>query len=265
MRKKLLRRCALFFALLFCVILFPRTGVRAEDWRQANETTGFAAVIDDSAGLLASDELTQVSAAMVPVTEFASTAFVTVPETGSSSSVLTKARSWGDSVFGAASPYTVFMIDMSTRRLGIYSSRSVYSLLNTGRANTITDNVYKYASNGDYYTCAYTAFGQINTLLEGRKIAQPMKYISNAFLAIIVALLLNYFLVRSFSRAKKPSKDELLGKVFTQCNIANPSIRFIRQSRVYSPPSSSSGGSSGGGGGSSGGGGGGGGGGGHSF
>lgn len=96
-----------------------------------------------------------------------------------------------------------------------------------------------------------------------------MKYISNAFLAVIIALLLNYFLVRSFSRTKRPSKTDLLGKVFTQCNIANPNVRFIRQSRVYSPPSSSgSGGSSGGGGSSSGGGGsssGGGGGGGHSF
>ena len=91
-----------------------------------------------------------------------------------------------------------------------------------------------------------------------------MKYISNAFLAVIIALLLNYFLVRSFSRAKRPSKTDLLGKVFTQCNIVNPNVRFIRQSRVYSPPSSSgSGGSSGGGGGSSSGGGGGGGG--HSF
>ena len=78
-----------------------------------------------------------------------------------------------------------------------------------------------------------------------------MKYISNAFLAVIIALLLNYFLVRSFSRAKRPSKTDLLGKVFTQCNIVNPNVRFIRQSR--------------GGGGSSSGGGGGGGGGGHSF
>ena len=126
--------------------------------------------------------------------EFASTAFVTVPETGSSSSVLTKARSWGDSVFGAASPYTVFMIDMSTRRLGIYSSRSVYSLLNTGRANTITDNVYRYASLGDYAGCAEEAFTEMAQIMRGEKIAQPMKIASNVLLALICSILISYVL-----------------------------------------------------------------------
>ena len=261
MRKKLLRRCALLCVLLFCVILFPRTGVRAEDWRQANETTGFAAVIDDSAGLLASDELTQVSAAMVPVTEFASTAFVTVPETGSSSSVLTKARSWGDSVFGAASPYTVFMIDMSTRRLGIYSSRSVYSLLNTGRANTITDNVYRYASLGDYAGCAEEAFTEMAQIMRGEKIAQPMKIASNVLLALICSILISYVMISA--RMKKEQEISLPSMVKAAAVGAGTVVTAHTLKRVVHHESSSGGGH--GGGGSGGGGGGGGGGGSHGF
>ena len=81
-----------------------------------------------------------------------------------------------------------------------------------------------------------------------------MKYISNALLALIVALLINYFVVRAFSRSKKPSENELLNNIYTQYAVSNPQSTFVRQSKVYDPPSSSGGGSSGGGGGSSGGG-----------
>lgn len=265
------KKCSPFSAkiilgcLLACFFLLLSGSItcKAETKTYTNKSTGYQVIVEDDADLLTDVEETALGKEMASITAYGSVAFKSI-DYNPYYSTEDYIKNYYRDTFGSTSA-TVFLVDMDERNIWIHSNGTIYKTITKSYANTITDNVYKYASNGDYYTCAYTAFGQINTLLEGRKIAQPMKYISNAFLAIIVALLLNYFLVRSFSRAKKPSKDELLGKVFTQCNIANPSIRFIRQSRVYSPPSSSSGGSSGGGGGSSGGGGGGGGGGGHSF
>ena len=111
------------------------------------------------------------------------------------------------------------------------------------------------------YECAYKAFQQILSLLQGNKIAQPMKYISNTFLAIILALLVNYFVVKIMSVARKPSEKQLLEATKNGFRFENPEVTFTHETKRYDPPSSSSsGGGGGGGGGHSGGGGGG-----HSF
>ena len=235
--------------LLACFFLLLNGSItcKAETKTYTNKSTGYQVIVEDDANLLTDEEETTLGKEMAPITTYGSVAFKSI-DYNPYYSTEDYIRSYYRDTFGSTSA-TVFLIDMDNRNIWIHSNGTIYETITKSYANTITDNVYKYASDGDYYTCAFTAFGQINTLLEGRKIAQPMKYISNAFLAVIIALLLNYFLVRSFSRAKRPSKTDLLGKVFTQCNIVNPNVRFIRQSRVYSPPSSSgSGGSSGGGG-----------------
>ena len=126
--------------------------------------------------------------------------------------------------------------------------------ITSGRCNSITDNTYIYATSGhgyDYYTCAYKTFEQVLTLLQGGKIAQPMKHICNLLLALTLAMLINYFIVMSFAHAKKPSNGELLSGLFTKIDIQNPSTHFTRQTKKYSPQSSgnSGGGGSGGGGG----------------
>ena len=88
-----------------------------------------------------------------------------------------------------------------------------------------------------------------------------MKYISNALLALLLAAMLNYFLVSFLSRSRKCSDEEFLSASQVSFIFRNAAARKTTTTKVYNPSSSSDGGSSGGGGGggSSGGGGG------HSF
>ena len=65
----------------------------------------------------------------------------------SSADVLDKAETWGRRQFGDAE-FTVFIIDMATRRIGIYSSRGIVRVVTKAKANVITDNVYKLAAAG---------------------------------------------------------------------------------------------------------------------
>ena len=118
-----------------------------------------------------------------------------------------------------------------------------YDIITKSYANTITDNVYTFASDEEYFDCANTAFEQINTLLEGRAIAQPMKYISNALLAIVLALLINYFVVMFVSRGRKPSNAQLLDGIYSKVEIHNPRMDLTNQTKRYSPQSSGSSGS----------------------
>lgn len=229
-----------------------------------NPDTGYHIILEDDAQLLDKGEPEELAAAMRAVTAYGNAAFKSI--SANPYSAASFADDYYHGLFGQESG-VLFLIDMDNRELYLFSDGAIYRTIGKSYANTITDNVYRYASDGDYCLCASTAFEQIGAVLAGEKIAQPMKYISNALLAFILAALINYFLARSLSRSSKPGTGEILGSISTRFDFRNPRKILTSQTKVYSPPSSSSG--SGGGGGHSGGGGGGGhssgGGGGHRF
>ncbi len=256
--------CALF--LLPACLLFP-LGVYAESQEAAlweNPDTGYRIVLEDDAQLLDRKEQEELAAAMRTVTAYGNAAFKSI--SANAYSAASFADDYYHGLFGTESG-TLFLIDMDNRELYLFSDGAIYRTIGKSYADTITDNVYRYASDGDYYLCASRAFEQIGAVLAGEKIAQPMKYISNALLAFILAALLNYFLARSLSRSSKPGTGEILGSISTRFDFQNPRKILTSQTKVYDPPSSSSsgGGHSGGGGRSGGGGGHSGGGGGHRF
>ena len=250
----------ILLALLVLVLLPCLLAPALAETAQVNELTGYEAVIDDPAGLLDSSEVSGVLESMIPVTDYANVGFVTYAAGGSDSSTAkTKAEKWGDARFGRSSAYTVFMIDMKTRRLAIYSSKSVYSLLTTAKANTITDNVYKLASKGDYAACAKKAFSQIARVMQGETISQTMKYVSNIFLAIICSILITYMFIAGRMRNEQATTMQTLTKA-AGIGVATAVTGHVLKKVVHHQSSSGGRGGFGGGGGGFGGGGGGGGG-----
>lgn len=224
-----------------------------------NPDTGYEAVVKDDAGLLTLEQADALLSEMKEITAYGNVIFHSTDSNSSTASYYA-----GDvyhDAYGSASG-TLFLIDMSNRMLYIFSDGAVYKTITKGYANTITDNVYSYATDADYYTCASKVFEQELNLLQGQKIAQPMKYICNTLLAVILALLINYFVVKATSMQKKPSDKEILQGIFNFQQLENVQAQFTHETRRYSPQSSGSSGGSGGGGG---GGGSSGGGGGHSF
>lgn len=234
----------------------------SEEYR--NPDTGYQIFVEDRAELLTMEQESELAESMQEITAYGNAAFVTIEENALSTESF--ARSYYMDRFGTDSG-TVFVIDMDNRNIWIHSDGAVYKVITTSYANTITDNVYRYASNGDYYGCAKEAFAEIYALLEGQKIAQPMKYISNALLAMILALLANFGLVICFTRLHKPGYGAVIANIHRKFNYSKLKAVYTHQTRIYDPISKGGGSGGSGGGGGHGGGGGGhsGGGGGHSF
>lgn len=220
--------------------------------RWDNQETGYRIVIEDDADLLSEEEIQQLLLDMQGITDYGNAAFKSLSDNEYSTSYF--AQNYYHQIFNQESG-TLFIIDMDNREIYIFSDGAIYRTITVSYANTITDNVYTYASDGDYYRCASKAFDQIQSLLSGQKIVQPMKYISNALLALILAALINYFLARILSGTSKPGTSEVLNAVSTKFAFYDPHMKLTSQTKVYSPPSSSSGGGghSGGGGGGGGG------------
>ena len=181
--------------LLLLALLVPGLAA-AETQTRKNEETGYIAVIEDGAGLLDAAEYDGLFGTMMPITEHCNVGFYTY-QGQSREYVMTKAKTWANEVFKAypGGTCTLFIIDMATRQLAVWSSSDVQKTLTQAKSYTITDNVYSYASRKEYARCAETAFNQINRVLRGEKLSGPMRIISNVLMALLAALLLAYLFI----------------------------------------------------------------------
>ena len=235
-----------------------------------NPDTGYQVFIDDGEGLLSDSEEALLRREMEPLTQYGGVAFVSASAPSGTSSK-EYARQQCYKYFSAESG-SVFLIDMGHRNIYIFNTGRIEKTITAAKSRTITDNVYTYASRGDYYNCAVRAMAQMQTLLEGGRIAEPMRFICAALVAVMIALLIGYWIVRATRVRSFKQNAALLGAVKTRFNIAEPEVKLVnsKKTRIIKSGGGFSGGSGGGfsGGGFSGGGGGGfsgGSGGGHSF
>lgn len=225
-----------------------------------------APIIMDKADLLTDEEEALLSEEMDKISEAGGVAFVTNGANDSySGDASDLAKKYCYDLFKGDSG-TVFLIDMYNRRIEIYSTGDIYKLINGTRANGITDNVYEYATNKQYYECARSVFEQMSIVLDGGEIAIPMRYVTNLLMAIGIILFFTYLFTLKGRNAynNKNTEEEIITpegkKKISYLTIVKKKLTHEIK-RTHSS-GGSGGGSSGGG---SSGGGGGGGGGGHSF
>lgn len=243
--------------LLLLLFFFPVPSTKVQ------ASGNFGILIQDNENLLTAEEEENLSDVMEPITQYGNVMFMSTGD-----------PQWDDPEWNAALEYDdafgytdglIFYIDMKNRILTLYSYGSVYDVISEGYARTITDNVYTYASDGDYYACAKEAFTEAYTLLEGRSISQPMRVITNVFLAFMLAFLAA-FLILTVQRSRAGVSGRETARVSRKQPVMNVVLHQVISRKTYHRESSSgTGSSSGGGGGSFGGGGGGGGGGSHGF
>ncbi len=239
-----------------------------------NEETGYYGVICDQAGLLTEEEEVQLEEYLDRMTEYCSAIFLTSSE-DHSSSMRTFSEEMMEKIgrsVGMTDGYKciIFVIDMDQREMYIFAGREARKVITTSIANSITDNTYTYATDGNYFRAARETFDQIYRVYDGQAIAQPMKYITTALLAIFVGLGISLIMVRSKTKRKKADENSIMDALAV--HQFDPVVNCIQVSERRVRHVESSGGGGGGGGFSGGGGGGGGGGfsgggggGGHSF
>lgn len=223
---------------------------------QENGST-YSLIIYDEADYFSPEQETQLKDLMTEITEFGNVALVTTESLSSSySSTENFAVGYYEDWFSPGANGVIFVIDRYYNEIYLCSEGAARKTISNGRASTITDNTYTYATEAggrDYFTCAYKSLEQVLTLMQGGRIAQPMRYICSALLAIILALLFNYFIVRFASRSRKADMNKILEGTYANVTLHNAHATFINQTRTYSPQSSGGGGGHGGGGGGGGG------------
>ncbi len=201
-------------------------------------------IIEDDASLLSEQEAVMLKEKMQTLTQYGNIIFKSI-RNNNSSSTYEYAKNYYYSKYGNDSG-TILIIDMQYRYVYIVSAGNNYATITTKKAEVITDNIYRYLSSQKYYEGASKAFEQLDTLLEGGKIFEPMRYISNVLIALIVSAFLNFFFIMRKSAFKKVTNKELVKDCVIAFSTANIIGNVIGTTKRYSPRSSSSGGSGGG-------------------
>ena len=206
----------------------------------SNPDTGFRAVVIDELGLMTSAEQEQLLEDMKAITKYGNAAFWST-DTYTSQEV-EQARLKRRELFGLTSG-TIFVVNMGVRKISLQNYGYIESLLPSSYANTITNNVRNYATRKDYYGCASRAFSQVLTLMEGNRIAQPMKYMSNASIALMLGLMIMLLQVfRHASSFTRPNVRTLIAaSAAGALSVFALNAVVTGSERKYSPPSSSSG------------------------
>lgn len=223
----------------------------AESLDYINPNTGYKAFVIDEEDLLTDEEEAKLLEDMKPITEFGNVGFISCYANAYSTQKEAEDRYVAN--IGGGVSGTILLIDMHYRIIQIASDGAMYRVITKSYANAITDNSYKYASRGQYYECASDIFGQELRLLEGGKISQPMKHISNFLVAITLGVLINYMIVLMQRAGKAVNKS----KIFTATTVSTLAMGISSKNVISEKRYRASSGGSGGGGGFSGGGGGG--------
>ena len=251
------KRSFSFLAVLaFVLIVISPLSVKADkygEYVKTNGTTQSEARVLDDAGLFKSSEAKAILEEAYNITDYADMYVVTVPKNGNSyGSTESATDRYCDEVYktvSGANNCVIFCIDMDTRYLLVYSKGQIESDLSGSKADTITDNVYSYASDGDYYGCSLKAIEQIGKVLAGMHIAQPMKVASNLFIAFVVGFVIMYLIALGKSKVRKTSDSEMLKFAAIRFAANNPKDIITGTTKTYCPRSSGGGGGRGGGGG----------------
>lgn len=248
-----MKKFKIIFTLLIALIItcVPTAVFAEEDYDSQlyiNETTGYYALIADYADFLTSSEEKTLLSSMAEITEYCNVVYLTnldntYESEGFCASVC---KNFLENMFGINTPAVIYCVDNAYDY--IYAQGPTYDVITSSKAYSITDNVYTYSTRHQFLEGATEAFYEIQRLLTGHAIAEPMKYICNAFIAVFLALIINYMIVKSRSNLRSASVAEMVSGTKNYAITDNVSVTHTGTTRTYSPKSSSSSGSSGGGG-----------------
>ena len=206
-----------------------------------NERTGYYAIIADEADLLSAEEETKLLDEMYPLTEYANIAVYTV-DTYTNLKDYERAKKKRVELFGTNADAAIFTIDMYLRRIVIQRRGNMEKFFNNSRANNITNNVASMATQKKYYSVCSTAMRQMLAVIQERNVPEPMRYLSNGVIALMLGCIAAFVtaVLTSSSLRKKKKNETSVVRMTAPLVITVDSYQKVRQRTVTVSSSSDS-------------------------
>lgn len=207
--------------------------------RAVNKSTGYGVYIEDYSDYLSDEEERKLIEEMKPITHYGNVMFFSYGDEQSRASISRTTEIFYLLHIGANKSGVVFSV--SPTDIYVYSEGAMYDIVTKSYAYTITDNIYKEAKDDNMYNCSVHCYSIIKDVIEGRKISQPMKYICNTLLALMCALLVCFVYIHKKSTIQFTSNNEIFASANKRFESRGTQMKFLANTKIYSPRSSSSG------------------------
>lgn len=207
--------------------------------RAVNKSTGYGVYIEDYSDYLSDDEERKLAEEMKPITHYGNVMFFSYGDEQSRASISRTTEIFYLLHVGANKSGVVFSVNPTD--IYVYSEGAMYDIVTKSYAYTITDNIYKEAKDDNMYNCSVHCYSIIKDVIEGRKISQPMKYICNTLLALMCALLVCFVYIHKKSTIQFTSNNEIFASANKRFESRGTQMKFLANTKIYSPRSSSSG------------------------
>lgn len=259
-KKNIACAIAIFTFMLFAVNILGTTKVEAasqdeqvvtEDGQDSSEDSRIVAdnvVIIDQANLLTSQEEQSLLEQLQQMDD--SYNYLIVTEDNYVSSMQREMEGLYRENFGADSPGAAFVINMDIREIYSGASGSLKEKLSDDDALDVTNNTYKYASDGDYYKCISETYKDYDRLINDAPIRRTMRYVVAVLVGLILGFLIMYIVMVSSRRISLPrgtAPAQMKNSVNVNAILVGATIPTIMNVIVHKTRHQSSGGSSGGG------------------
>ena len=178
-----------------------------------NKSTGYEYILEDSANFIDDAVKGRLISQMKKTTEYCNIAVVTTTSHpyGSTESY---AVNTFEGYFGNGANGVIFVIDRDLDEIYLACEGSTQRTIPNSKCNSICDNTYIYATSShdyDYFTCCMETIDQVNTVLAGGHISQPLRYISSIFIALAAGMIFCFVYALSLSKGRKAKSNELMG------------------------------------------------------
>ena len=257
-RTKILSTICMVFSVLLISALPVRAG--GEVWYESDE--GYEVLIDDEEDILSDSEEKKLADLMKGLAQYGNVVFYSTsgPGVRDEGDADADAHNYYSSVYGSQNG-VIFVIDFDNYfqdrdhemcMLWLNKYGTMDRKISNSQVDSIIDNSYNIVSKHDerdWYGYAEQTFQQIIDFYNTGKIAEPMKWITNIFLAIILAFMISFAMVSYSIRSRKPKDSEVLSGLFQHFQLLGANMILTNTTKVYDPPSSSGGGGGGHGGG----------------
>ncbi|MCR5740266.1 MAG: TPM domain-containing protein, partial [Lachnospiraceae bacterium] len=201
------------------------------DFDKKNPDTGYRVIIYDGADLLSESEMKQLAEDMSGITQWGDVAFVSTDQ-NNYNDIMRYSEALFYQLFDDDDNAIMLIIDMDVREISIFSDGSIHRVITDAYGYDITDNIYRYATNREYYRCASKGFEQIYTVLNGQKIARPMKYICSILMGLLVSLLVNFIIINKASKIQNTGSAEMLSGAYKSLRFTTPRVIKTGESRT---------------------------------
>lgn len=217
--------------LLFIIWLFPLQ-VHAEVVYE-NEN-GYKAILEDNVGRLSESEQTKLIDTMKPITEYGNVALVLQSDFEYGGYLYS--QEYVDKQWGTESG-TLVLIDLEDNSLYIHNSGYIRKNISDETSRKMRYPLEDYIDSGDYYTCFVQALTQIGDMLAKGKVNKPMKHITYALLALVIAMFIMYYVVNLSMKKYSVSEDEWQKSISVKQDIYNFSEHYLHETKKYVPGS----------------------------